>query len=135
MHSGTCRETRKGRALLTAKTEVNGDSKRTNERGPCLVGLLGLPCRYKRFMFCLGWSSRPVQNLFFLTIHYFNFFVLIAQQGGQVAVPGRLSPSVCLWGNLSLAVLIIQVSKKVLLNFLSARKRKPIDLLIRVGNF
>jgi hypothetical protein len=87
-------------------------------------------------MFCLGWSSRPVQNLFFLTIHYFNFFVLIAQQGGQVAVPGRLSPSVCLWGNLSLAVLIIlQVSKKVLLNFLSARKRKPIDLLIRVGNF
>ncbi len=36
-----------------------GDSKSTNERGPCLVGLLGLSCRYKRFLFCLGCSSRP----------------------------------------------------------------------------
>ncbi len=34
-------ETREGWPLLTVKTEVNGDSKRTNERGPFLVGSLG----------------------------------------------------------------------------------------------
>ncbi len=42
-----------GVALLTIETEVNGDSKRTNERGPSFVGSLGLPYRYKRFLFCL----------------------------------------------------------------------------------
>ncbi len=35
---GLIRETRKGRPLLTVETEVNGDSKSTNERGPSLVG-------------------------------------------------------------------------------------------------
>ena len=42
----------------------------------------------------------PVQEiyvLFFLTIHYFNFFVPIAQQAGQSAVLGRLSLNVYLW--------------------------------------
>jgi hypothetical protein len=38
----------------------------------------------------------PVQNIFFLTVHYFNAFVPIAQQAGQVALPGRLSLSMCL---------------------------------------
>jgi hypothetical protein len=33
----------------------------------------------------------PVQNIFFLTVHNFNFFVPIAQQTGQAAVLGRLS--------------------------------------------
>jgi hypothetical protein len=37
--------------LLTVETEVNGDSKSANERGPSLVGLLGLSCRYKIFLF------------------------------------------------------------------------------------
>ncbi len=32
------RENREGRPLLTVETEVNGDSKSTNERGPSLVG-------------------------------------------------------------------------------------------------
>jgi hypothetical protein len=41
--------------------------------------------------------SSPVQNNFFLTVHYFNFFVLIAQQARQAAVLGRLSLSMCLW--------------------------------------
>jgi hypothetical protein len=35
----------------------------------------------------------PVQNIFFLTVNYFNSFVPIAQQAGhwQAAVLGRLS--------------------------------------------
>ena len=36
------RETREGWPLLTVETQVNGDSKRTNERGPSLVGSLAL---------------------------------------------------------------------------------------------
>ncbi len=39
----------------------------------------------------------PVQNIFFLTVHYFNFFVPIAQHAGQAAVLGGLSLYVCLW--------------------------------------
>ncbi len=34
------RETREGWPLLTVDTEVNGDSKRTNDRGPVSVGSL-----------------------------------------------------------------------------------------------
>ncbi len=95
------RKTWEGWPLLTVETEVNGDSKCTNE-GPSLVGSLGLPCRYKRFLFCLGCSSRPsVKYFFFLTIHYFNSFVPIAQQAGQAAVLGRLSLSMCLWSALA----------------------------------
>ncbi len=74
--------------MLTVETEVNGDSKSTNERGPSLAGSLRMSCRYKRFLFCLVGS---VQNMFFPTAHYFNIFVPISQQGGQAAVPGRLS--------------------------------------------
>ena len=48
------RETREGWPLLPVETEVNGDSKSTNESGPFLVDSLGLPCRYKRF-FVLTW--------------------------------------------------------------------------------
>jgi hypothetical protein len=33
---GASRETREGRPLLTVETEVKGDSKSTNERGPFL---------------------------------------------------------------------------------------------------
>jgi hypothetical protein len=39
----------------------------------------------------------PVQNIFFLTVHYFNSFVPIARQAGHAAVLGRLSLSMCLW--------------------------------------
>jgi hypothetical protein len=37
----------------------------------------------------------PVQNSFFLTVHYFNTFVPIAQQAGQAVVQGRLSLNMC----------------------------------------
>ncbi len=39
----------------------------------------------------------PVQNTFFLTAHYFNLFIPIAQQPGQAVMPGRLSLNMCLW--------------------------------------
>jgi hypothetical protein len=38
----------------------------------------------------------PVQHIFFLTVHYFNLCVPIAQQPGQTVVQGRLSVNVCL---------------------------------------
>jgi hypothetical protein len=49
--------------------------------------------------FCPAWDARvsSVQNIFFLTIHYFNFFVPIAQQAGHAVVQSRLSFHVCLW--------------------------------------
>jgi hypothetical protein len=61
----TNRETREGWALVTVETEVNGDSKSTNERGPFLFDSLGLSCRNKRFLFCLGCSSRTSTKYFF----------------------------------------------------------------------
>jgi hypothetical protein len=76
-------------------TEVNGDSKSTYERGP-YFGSLGLSCRYNSLLSCLGCSGLPVQNNFFLAIHYFNFCVPIAQQHGKAVVQGRLSLNVCL---------------------------------------
>jgi hypothetical protein len=85
---------REGWHLTTIATEANRDSKRTNEGGHFLVGSLGLSCRYKRYLFCLGYSSRPSTKYFFLTVHYFNSFVPIAQQAGQAAVLGRLSLTV-----------------------------------------
>ncbi len=56
--------------LLTADSEANGDSRSTYERGPSLVGLLGSMCRYKRFMSCLGCSSRPSTKYFFINVRY-----------------------------------------------------------------
>jgi hypothetical protein len=72
-HSGETRETRVGWPLLTEETEVNGDSKSTNEKCPSLVGSLGLSCWYKRFFSALAAQVGPVQNIIFLTVHYFNF--------------------------------------------------------------
>jgi hypothetical protein len=40
----------------------------------------------------------PVQNMFFLTVYYFNSFVPIAQQAGQAVVPVRLSLNIFFWG-------------------------------------
>jgi hypothetical protein len=62
-----------------------------------LVGSLGLSCWYKRFCSALATLVGPVQNTYFLTVHYFNSFVPIAQQAGQAAVLGCLSLSMCLW--------------------------------------
>jgi hypothetical protein len=46
-------------APVEIEIEVNGVSKSTNERGPFLIGFLGLSRQYKIFLFSLGCSSRP----------------------------------------------------------------------------
>jgi hypothetical protein len=63
-----------------------GTRKSTNERGPFLVGCLVLLAGTREF-FCpvLAALVGPVQNIFSLTVHYFNSSVPIAQQAGQAA--------------------------------------------------
>ncbi len=39
----------------------------------------------------------PVQNIFFITVHFFTRYVPIAQLAGQAVVPCRLSLNMCLW--------------------------------------
>jgi hypothetical protein len=56
---------------------------------PWLVCTRGVPST-------LAAQVGPVQNIVLLTVHYFNAFVYIAQQAGQVAVLGRLFLSMCL---------------------------------------
>jgi hypothetical protein len=75
------REIREGWPLLTVETEVNGDSKSTNERGP-----------WARRFFLSSFEALVglVQNIFSLTVHYFHSFVPNAQQAGQAAVLGSL---------------------------------------------
>ncbi len=55
-------------------------------------------CRAGTRDFCSALAALvgPVQNIFFLTVHYFILFVYIAQQAGQAVVLGRLSLSMCL---------------------------------------
>jgi hypothetical protein len=76
---------------LTVKTEVNGDSKSKKERGPSMVGSLGLSYRYMRFLSCLGCSSWRTTKYFFPQHKLFQFMYSIAQQAGQAALLGRLS--------------------------------------------
>ncbi len=64
-----------------------------------LLWLVRWGCAADTRDFCPAFAALvdPVQNLFFLTVHYFNSLVPIAQQAGQAAVLGRLSVSKCLW--------------------------------------
>ncbi len=69
---------------------MNEDSKSTNERGPFLVGSLGLSCRYKIFLFGNGCSSRPsIYKIFFP--HGYTISILCPHRPWQAAVLGRLS--------------------------------------------
>jgi hypothetical protein len=74
---------------------VNRRGQMKNER--VLSWLVLWACRAGTRDFRSAWAAQvsPVQNIFFLTIHYFKFFVPIAQQAGQAAV----SDVVCLSGN------------------------------------
>jgi hypothetical protein len=93
------RETAWGWPMLTVETEVNGDLKSANERGPSMVGSLGL-CRHKRCLFGLSYTGvglTVVQKNFSLAVHYIYSFVPIAQQAGQAAVLDRLSLCMCFW--------------------------------------
>ncbi len=88
------RQERGGWPLLTVETE-NGDSKSTND------WLVRLACRAGTRTFCSALAALvgAVQNIFFLSVHYFNSCVLIAQQVGQAVVLGRLSLNMCLWAD------------------------------------
>ncbi len=72
---------------------MDGDSKRTNDRVPSLIGSLDSPCRYSRFCAALTALVSPVQNIIF------TLLVPIAQQPESAGVLGRLSQ--CLWKELS----------------------------------
>ncbi len=47
-------------------------------------------------LFAMAALVGPVQNICFITVHYFNSCIPIAQPAGQTAVLGRLSLSMCL---------------------------------------
>ncbi len=78
-------ETRKGWPLPTVETWLElrqmgtQVTSSTYERGSSLVGLLCRLCQYKRFLSCLMAALQntkyPVQNIFFLTWHYFISYV------------------------------------------------------------
>ncbi len=59
----------------------------------------GWACRAGTIDFChvMAFQVGPVQNIFFLAVHFFNSFVSIAHQAGQAVLQGRLSFYVCLW--------------------------------------
>jgi hypothetical protein len=86
---GGFRWTRQECPLLT------GDSKSTNESVPSLVGIV-VPVLE---IFVLPWLlySDQYKIFFFLTVHYFNAIIPIAQQAGQAVVLGHMSLSICLW--------------------------------------
>ncbi len=65
-----------------------------------LVGSLRSLCWPKSFCSALAALVGPVQNIIFLTVHYFTSFVPTVQQAGQAVVPRRLSPNMCLWWHL-----------------------------------
>jgi hypothetical protein len=92
-------ENREGWPLLAVETEVNGDSKSTNERGPSLAGgLLGLSCRYI-ILPRLLWSAQYEIVFSHRMAYTISIYVSlpIAQQPGQAVMQGRLSLYVCLW--------------------------------------
>ncbi len=66
-------ETIEGRPLLTVETGVNGDSKRTKLIG-ALPWLVRWACRAGTRYFCFALTAlvSPVQNIIFLTAHFFT---------------------------------------------------------------
>ncbi len=84
----------RGGLCCPVKTEANGDSRSTYEKGPSLVGPLGSSCRHKRFYMYLG---SPVQKYFFSHRTLLHFICLHRPAAGQAVVPRRLSLNMCLW--------------------------------------
>jgi hypothetical protein len=85
--------------MLTVETEVNSDSKSTNIRGPFKVGsLVRGPCRAGTRDFCPALLALvgTAQYILFLSVHYFNSFVPVAQLTGQAVVLAPLSLMMCL---------------------------------------
>ncbi len=113
--TSVCIREKEGWPLLTVDTEVNGDSKRTNERCPFLVGSLGLSCLYKRFLFCLSCSVGPVQNIFFLTVQYIISILLSPS-------PCKLGRQPCWVTCLIVFVSDLYPGKQSVVDFLSIRR-------------
>jgi hypothetical protein len=72
------RDAREGWPLLTVETEVDGDSKRTNDRDPSLIGSFGLVVPVQEIFVALAPPVSPVQNIIFLTAHFFTLLIPIA---------------------------------------------------------
>ncbi len=76
----------RGGPCRLVETEVNGDSKRTNDRGPSLVCLTR---RVGTLDFCPALAAlinnQPLKNIIFRTVHFFTLLVPIAQQPEQEA--------------------------------------------------
>jgi hypothetical protein len=83
------RETREGWPLLTVETEVNGNSKSTNEKSPSLVGSLGSSCRSIGFYPALAALVSPVQNICLThrTLFQFMYLLRIETWAGSRAGP------------------------------------------------
>ncbi len=99
---GLTPERPKSGPMLTVETEVNGDSKSTNQRGPSLVGSLGPSCHYaiiRDFYPAFASLVSSVQNIFcspFTISIYVSPLAPIAQQAGRAVVQDRLSLNMCL---------------------------------------
>jgi hypothetical protein len=91
-------KTREGWPLLTVETEVNRNSKSTNERGPSLVVRWACRAGARDFYPALTTLVSPVQNICFLTINYISLYVCPHRPTtrGQAVVQGRLPLNACL---------------------------------------
>ncbi len=69
------RETRGGWLLMTIETEANVDSWSTFQSGPSLVGSFSLSADTIDFCPALAALVSPVQNIIFLTTHFFTLLV------------------------------------------------------------
>jgi hypothetical protein len=81
-----CSERLEGWPLLIVETEANGDSRSTNERGLSL----GLSCKYKHLLSCLGYSGRPSTKYFFpsrtlISVHLSPSHSKLGRQSCRVA--------------------------------------------------
>jgi hypothetical protein len=56
--------------MLTMEAEVNGDSTRTNDRGPSLFVLWACRASTRDFCSALAALVCPKQNIFILTVHH-----------------------------------------------------------------
>jgi hypothetical protein len=82
---------------LTVETEANRDLwGKMKGVLPWLVSR-ALRASIRDFYPALLALVSQAQNIFFLTGHYFNPCVPIAQQPGQAVVQGRQSLNLCLW--------------------------------------
>jgi hypothetical protein len=89
----------RGRPYLVSlvKTVANGDSWRTYERGPSLVGSLAPRTSIRYFYPAFAALAGPVQNIFYSTDTISAKMVPIAQQAGQAVMPRRMAFNMCLW--------------------------------------